>query len=614
MTVDSAVTAPRASGAPLSVPGAGDLPVDELCLAAVRALPADSVVQYCVDGDLDRSTLLSRVDSVRSALEVVGVGRGTVVALKGRRDSWLLPTLLGILGSGAAYTVIPFNSPATVERQVIDDLRPAGVLVWADLPVPVGVEGPGVEVGGPLRLFPAAGPDRPGARRERSGEDLFFVCSTSGSTGRPKRVAVPHRAVAAFLRVSPAAVDLAPDDLVAARSSAAFDLSVWELFAPLLVGTPSVLVVESVAADAGGLHELMLRRRCTVLSTTPSAAYQLGAYDRLVGGGLALRRLLVGGEPADGQRLADVMSSPGFRDCRLDNWYGPTEVTVSCTAGRLDADDLARLDVPIGEPLPGVRASIDGADGDDADVSRGELVVGGDQVAHGYLGDPRATASAFVPDPDVVGARAYRTGDVVSRVVGDRLVFLGRDDGQVQLRGYRLELTDVERAVESVDGVRWSHAAVGGSENDVLIAYYSLREQVDRDAMWAGLYESLPRHAVPAALVEVAEIPQTEGHKLAVDRLPAPRVEDFIGGGQQHHPATTPTELALLDIWRRLLRVDDIGINHHFFALGGHSLLITRLAMAVAKEFGVRLDLAELIENLTISELASTIDARTDRH
>jgi amino acid adenylation domain-containing protein len=580
--------------------------VDELATAGLAARFGARPVQRCSDRDLDADLLLQRSGRVTDQLLACGAGRGSVVVVKGRRDSWLLPVLLGVMGAGAAYAVVPFNSPDDVECRLLDTLEPAASITWrVDLPaaavhrpaVPVDEDGPVVTA---LRdgAVPAIGP--------RHELDPAYMCATSGTSGVPKCVMVPHRAATAFLAASSAVVALAADDVVAARSSAAFDLSVWELFAPLLAGATTVLIPEDVAADPSRLHARLVESGATVLSTTPSAAYQLGAHDDVAGGGLALRRLLVGGEASDGARLADVLAAPSFARCRLDNWYGPTETTVSCTGGRLDGEELARTDVTIGPAMPGTTTILDARGGGES----GELLVGGPQLALGYLGAPRATAAAFVPDPDGDGQRVYRTGDLVE--VDDRGWFThrGRIDSQVQLRGYRLELSEVERAIAADSRIRWSHAAVAGTDTDVLVAWFATRDDqpVDRPALWAELYNRLPRHAVPAALVHVTEVPVSEGEKLEARRLPEPAATDFLAGEPADAPPRTDTEIRMHGLWQRLLDMDGIGIDHHFFALGGHSLLAARLLNGITREFGVRLALREIMDRLTIRELAARVD------
>lgn len=588
--------------------------VDDLVFAGLSERFGDRPVQLCVDGELGVTALEQRSAQVRDTLTRAGVGRGHVVAVKGRRDSWLLPTLLGILGAGAAYTVIPYNSPQAVEAQLLDTVEPAAMVVWEDLH-PASWRGrPSVALGGAVVFL--FGSFEPASPAPRSIADPAYIITTSGTSGKPKAVLVPHRAVLAFLESACGVVALSTSDVVAARSSAAFDLSVWELFASLEAGATAVLVVEGVAADTARLYELLSQTGASVLSTTPSAAYQLGSYDEAIGGGLALRQLLVGGEASDGGRLADVMAAPSFGRCRLVNWYGPTEVTVSCTGGELLDQDLTEPRTPIGPALSGVRTAVlPVADSVGSVGDLGQLAVGGDQLAHGYLGNPRATAAAFVPDPAGHGDRLYLTGDIVATDAGDRFVYHGRADDQVQLRGYRLELGEVERAIASHPGIRWSHATVGGTDLDVLVAYFATFEEigVDRAELWSQLYRTLPRHAVPAALVNVTEVPVTVGQKLDVAKLPEPVITDFVAGMTTGRAAETDTEERLLTLWRRLLGIEEIGTDHHFFALGGHSLLVARLVNGIAREFGVRLQLADVVEGLTVREIASVVDRETYR-
>jgi amino acid adenylation domain-containing protein len=593
---------------------AADRRLDRLFLAQAARTPAAPAL--VADGqEISYGALARRAAQLARALAARGVGPGTRVALCLERSLDMVAAVLGILLSGGAYVPLEPETPRERLAFFLADARPAALVTRERLlpalpELPAGTAVLALAALGEGDGDAAALPD-PGA----SPDDLAYVIYTSGSTGTPKGVMVSHRAVAAYALAVAARYGLGPGERMLQFASIAFDASAEEIFAALLTG--ATLVVHT-----GALEEpARFLARCgeegsTVLSLPTAWWHQLAAA--IDGEGLAppasLRLVVTGGERALPERWAAWRRGAAAR-VRLLNCYGPTEATIGAMLyeGEMAA---GRPEVPIGRPLPGVRAHVlDAADGEPRPVpvgGVGELYLGGAGLARGYLDRPAATAAAFVPDPFAAlagepGARLYRTGDLARHLPDGALEFAGRVDGQVKVRGFRVELGEVEAALAAHPGVRAAAAVArpDGAGSLALAAYVVPLAAGDPLADLASfLVRRLPGYMVPADLVPVAELPLTATGKLdrqALARLaPPPRSGGFVA-------PRNPVEERLAAIWSELLGARAVGVDDDFFALGGHSLLATQLVSRLRREFQVDLALPRLFELRRLGELAEEV-------
>ncbi|MEU2117651.1 amino acid adenylation domain-containing protein [Streptomyces sp. NPDC016459] len=609
---DAEATARRADGGALDVP-AGTL--DEAIAAVARARPG-AVAVTGPGGALTYRELIERATAAAAGLAADGVRRGDLVAVVARRGVDLVTGLLAAMAAGAAY--VPVDPELPLER-IAHLIRDSGCrtalaahLTDDDAPVLALLAEENVTV----RTVADAAATTGAAPQRADGDDLAYLIYTSGSTGTPKGVGVTHRNVLAYLRASATVVEPTGEDVIAVRSTFTFDLSVWELFAGLVAGARIDLVPGDVAADAQQLHAHLRAQGVTMLATTPTIAQELAAVDGTPdtnGAPIGVRALLLAGEEVVPARFADWFEGPSARDCRVLNWYGPTEATVLMTVAELTVEVTRRQRAPIGGPVPG--STIWVLDEQMRPVppgAAGELFIGGAQVARGYWQRPGLTAERFVPDPfsGVPGARLYRTGDRARHRADGQLEFLGRFDNQIKLRGHRIELGEVESVLLDHPGVADCivvvHGAAGASPR--LVAYVVPEGPgLDRTELRTRAAGRLPRYALPAAIRVIEQIPQTASGKLDRRRLPAPTADDFLGTSGSTQSARDDTERELLALWHELLGLEGLGIRDHFYEAGGHSLLATRLLLRIRRQFGVSLRVQQAMADFTVAGLADLI-------
>jgi amino acid adenylation domain-containing protein len=546
-------------------------------------------------GDV-RRTYAELIEQARRFAE--GVAPGTIVALAAERTPELIVQMLGVLQAGAAYLPVDPAYPEGRRAYILADARAKDL---RDLKDVKDESQASFESFTSLRSF------------ELSSGSAAYVLYTSGSTGRPKGVVVPHRAIASFVLTARETYGIGPGDRVLQFASLGFDTSGEEIWPALAAGATLVLRSEEMISSIPHFVRELERLEITVLDL-PTAFW----HEMVLGmetGGLelprTLRLVIIGGEEALADRLALWQRRAG-PFVRLVNTYGPTETTIVATRRELSGLPAGGT-VPIGRPIPGVRAYV--LDRFLAVFTptppgvRGELWIGGSGVARGYLGRPDLTADRFRPDPFVPGARLYRTGDLAFLRPDGDLVFAGRADRQVKLRGYRIEPGEIEAALVALPGVREAAVVL---LDDRLVAYVA--SDLSADALRQALRERLPDYMVPAVFVTLAALPLTPNGKLDRKALlsqkatpEAPRADEGFRAPR------TPVEETLAGLFVEILGTERtggrVGVQDSFFDLGGHSLLATRLVAAVRDVFRVDLPLRLVFERPTVEGLAQALSA-----
>ncbi|MFD9736296.1 amino acid adenylation domain-containing protein [Umezawaea sp. NPDC059074] len=558
------------------------------------------------DGDVNLTygALLATAEERARDLVHRGVQPGELVALLLPRGQEQVTAILAVLLAGAAY--LPLD-PAYPPRRIAHLLADSGSR-W------VLTDGDGLRHGG-LREFTGQVLDRIGEGGDRTEVALptvfldspAYCIYTSGTTGRPKGVVITHRNLVRLLRPEGAPLSFSSSDVWTAFHSYTFDVSVWEVFGCLSHGGRLVTVSTDEVNDPWLFLELLRGEGVTVVCQTPSAFGRLTSSGGSAPGDLdGLRYVLLAGEALRPAGLRDWAER--FPHVRLVNLYGPTETTVYASSHTITPADIATGTSTIGTPLPtttlfvldqhtGARFLPVGA--------VGELYIGGEGVAAGYLNRAESTAEKFVPSP-FDGRVLFRTGDLVRHATDGGLEFLGRADRQVKVRGYRVEPGEVETALRAVPGVADAVVVV---EDDHLVAVVRGARDLTSDALRAHLAEELPAYLVPHKLKRVDSMPLTSHGKLDLDLLMATAVP--LAVSDRPRPETS-TEIRLARLWTTVLGVDDPGVDDEFFALGGHSLLAFRLVGLVGEHFGVRLGVRDLYERSRLRELARLLDERGD--
>ncbi|MEU4118568.1 amino acid adenylation domain-containing protein [Kitasatospora sp. NPDC028055] len=598
------------------LPAPPDAPLPELFEAAAAANPRSIAVSYG-DERLDYTELAARADRLARLLADRGIGPGTIVALALPRSVDLVVALLAVAKSGAAYLPLDPDYPADRLAYMLADATPAALLTdRATAPRLPAHAVPRLLVDGPE---PARYPATPLAQHERTrplrAEDTAYVIYTSGSTGRPKGVPVTHRNVARLFSSTDHWFGFDDQDVWTLFHSYAFDFSVWELWGALLYGGRLVVVPHLVSRDPAAFLDLIARERVTVLNQTPSAFYQLSAADRdCPGSELALRYVVFGGEALELGRLDDWYSRHPQDAPTLVNMYGITETTVHVSYIALDrASAAATSSSTIGVNIPDLRVYV--LDQHLQPVPpgvTGELYVAGAGLARGYLGRPELTATRFVADPHAElfgerGTRMYRSGDLARRRADGVLEYFGRADQQVKLRGFRIELGEIEAVLAAHPAV--ADAAVVVREDtpgDQRLVGYAVGTAAP-EALRAHAAAELPAHMVPSAVVLLDRLPLTANGKLDRRALPAPEAP-AAGAGR---PPRSPREQQLCQLFAEVLGLETVGVEDDFFALGGHSLLVVRLAGRIREVLGLEVGIGALFQASSVAALDAALSEGT---
>ncbi|GGK35985.1 putative non-ribosomal peptide synthetase [Pilimelia terevasa] len=548
--------------------------------AWVRRTP-DAEAVVCRDRTLTYAELDRRANRLTHALLARGVRAQDRVAVLLGRDVEMPVALLGVLKAGAVYVPMDPAYPRERLAYMLADAAPTAAVATdgghADLPA-VDPTAPG----GP-RGWDA---DPVHARRGLTPDALAYVIYTSGTTGRPKGVGVPLRGVPSLVSLQEDVVGIGTGERYLHFASTSFDVAVWQTLLPLLSGGASVIAPDEVRLPGDELLDYAAAQRVTGMNLLPSFLAAM-PDDAAVDPGVFF---VVGAE-----RLDPALAARWGRGRRaLFNAYGPTEVTVNSVTWRYDRDDAGPL--PIGRPDPLVRAYV--LDGGLLPVgvgAVGELYLAGPKLARGYLNRPGLTAGRFVADPfGPPGERMYRTGDLARWRPDGQLVFLGRTDAQVKLRGFRIELPEIETVLSAHPDVRGCAVVVRG---DRLVAY--VIGDADAAALTGHLAAQLPEHMVPSAVVFLDRLPLTPAGKLDQAALPAP---ERARGGPAREPAT-PAEATLLRVLREVLG-RDVTVDDAFLDVGGDSIASLRV-VSRARRAGLALTARDVFEGRTVAGIAA---------
>ncbi|QFR33553.1 non-ribosomal peptide synthetase [Ancylobacter sp. TS-1] len=578
---------------------ATDHPVPDTTLAALieaqmRATPHAPALRFG-GRTLDYATLDARSAALAEALAARGVGRESLVAVALPRSFELVIALVAILRAGAAYLPLDLAQPEARLARILGSARPRLILAEA---------ASGQNFADEYKIFPPekwpamladplpAGP-APG--------DAAYVIYTSGSTGEPKGVVVEHRAIVNRLEWMREHYGFTAADRILQKTPATFDVSVWEFFLPFLAGACLVIAPPEAHRDPVALAALIRDEAITTAHFVPS---MLAAFlDEPRARGLALARVFCSGEelPAD---LRDRFHRTVRAE--LHNLYGPTEAAVDVSFWPADEADRSRP-VPIGFPVWNTRLYVlDEAGRPQPPGVPGHLYLGGVQLARGYLGRDDLTAERFRPDPFRPGERIYATGDLALWRPDGAVVFLGRSDHQVKIRGLRIELGEIEAAVMASGLVRQAGIVAredGGTTR--IVAYVVPEPGADLAALKGFVAARVPDYMVPAAFVALDALPVNANGKLDRGALPAP---DFAGTGAR--APETPTEARIAALFAELLRAGGpVSAEDDFFALGGDSLLAVALLLRVREAFGRDPGLGALFAQPTVEGFARLLDA-----
>ncbi len=558
-----------------------------------------AVVLACGERQLSAGAMTAHIGRIASQLRARKVsGRRVAVLVEHDLDGPI--AVWSVLSAGAAYVPLDPRQP---------DARLSRILAGADVTVVLCSESLAKRARTLARrawviAFGATGTERaPAAELHNDSapdpDEPAYLLHTSGTTGRPKAIVQSRRNVAAHARTYAESIGMGPGDRVALLAPITFDAAVMDLFGSALAGA-SLHVVDPLQPAPALLAELA-RQRVTVLHGTPSLLRHLLGAPRTAAPGWAPRVVVLGGEavgPDDARRLREW-----FPDAALVNGLGPSECTMALQH-RIDDTDMQAAAVPVGRPVPGLGVELVDAAGRAVEVV-GELVLVSDRVARGYWELSALTSKFFVTGTD--GRRRYRTGDVVRRRADGELVFVGRRDRQIKVRGHRVEPAEIEAVLRSHPTVAQAAVVLAADPEPRLVAYATPATvfAVSPQELREFLARQLPTYAVPTAIIALESMPLGPTGKLDRARLPAPQ-DPAMGAGST---ARSASEVRVAEVWQDVLRVVGVDIDADFLANGGDSLSMMAMLVEVEQRLGVTVELADFLLDPRVSTIAAAVDS-----
>lgn len=578
--------------------------VPEAVHAVATATP-DATALLEVDTGLELSyrELVEWSGAIAHRLSRAGVGAQDRVVLLLDRSAVAVAAMLGVMQVGAAYVPLAPGTPRS--HDLLRQVAPRAV-----------IGAPGCSLDSEIPPVLALDPHPFEGEEDVLGllpghpDSAAYLIFTSGSTGTPKGVVVPHRGVLHHARGDASVLGLTAQDRVLHFSELTFDLSAEEIFPCLTVGATLVVRSSSMTDSAERFFGDCRTHGVNVAHLSTSYFHELA--DGVTGDAVppTLRRVVIGGEQAWPARVGQWDRQAPWAE--VVNAYGPTETTIAVSLGQVTGERAPEhcWRVPLGEPLVGNQVLLL-----DPDLNLvppgvvGEMYIGGPGVAQGYFERPGMTAERFVPGPG--GRRLFRTGDLARGLPDGRMSFLGRADRQLKIRGYRIEPAEVEDALSRHEAV--TSCVVTGWEHDGFteLVGYVVSETARSDLaplLRAHLAGLLPAYAIPSRVVVLSQLPLTRSEKVDLARLPAP--DSQPEEAERKTAPTTSTETVLALVWQEVLGCTAVHREDDFFALGGHSLVATRIISRLKRRHGLRLDLSEVLAHPTLAEQAACVDAR----
>jgi amino acid adenylation domain-containing protein len=569
----------------------------------------DFIAVDSADGDLTYSQLNQRSNQIAARLWDMGVRKNESVVVCAESRKFMIESVLGILKAGAAFVPLSPGVPAARLKGLVDQCNPKWALVAPDAAERFNALAVhSVQVVSTDSVADAAS-YKPG--EESHGDDFSYIFFTSGSTGKPKAIAGRLKALDQFMRWEISTFAMGPGTRVSQLMSPMFDAFMRDVFAPLCSGgTVCIPPSQEVLLDGRQLGNWIREKRIAVIHTVPTLFRTLINQSPEEGGWPDLRYMLLSGEPllpADVKKWHDVAGSGP----RLVNLYGASEVTMCKFMYLVNESDHLRRLIPVGKPIADTTAvAIDNAGKICAPGSIGELYIRTPFRALGYFNEPELTAKVFVQNPfsQEDGDIVYKTGDLARPRADGSFELVGRRDHQVKIRGVRIELGEVEKAVNECPGV--AEAVVTAREvspgENRLVGYFVPGKglQLSASALIASLRQRLPDYMIPTAWVMLEKMPLSPNGKIDRKNLPEPDADvpqhDYVA-------PRNPTEETLCTLWQEILRHKRVGIHDSFFTIGGHSLLAAQVATRLRETFKVEIPLRRIFELPTVAQLAEEI-------
>lgn len=572
-------------------------------VAEQATLTPENIALLQGDISLNYRSLEERVLGLSAHIQEKGVQEGDIVAVLCERSIDMVVSFLAVMQSGAAYLPLSRDLPAERISYMLNDSKSAAIIT----------DKPDDNILRELISLNASGADKiitPSGfeglhigkqeEKEVKSSNPAYVIYTSGSTGKPKGVVITHRAIVNHMAWMKNAFQWSTNDVFLQKTAVTFDASVWEFYLPLIMGNQLVLSQTGDQTNPQLIAEEIKKYQVTTLQGTPTFLDYLSDY-REFGEELKLKRIFSGGEALPSELAADLKRKTG---AEIINLYGPTECTIDATYHICSENDQGGI-VPIGKPINNMSAYVLDEHGKSLPPGiKGELHLAGEGLSPGYLGNGKLTASAFIKSSEDSGKRLYKTGDLVKSDLHGNLLYLGRKDHQLKVRGVRIEASEIESVLTEYPKVSQTVVVLSG---DQLVAYYTSSETLAEDFLRKTASDRLPVYMIPSRFIKIDEMPLTAGGKADRKTLSARPVD--IQYLEIVSPETDLQKQVHM-IWSAALNTKSFGITDNFFAIGGHSLAGIRILSDINHEMQLDITLKELFDTATISALCELI---TDR-
>ncbi|WP_455715508.1 non-ribosomal peptide synthetase [Anaerosporobacter sp.] len=557
----------------------------------------DKIALRCMEEYITYNELNEKSNQIARKLREFGVKPDSIVGLMCTRSVYMFIGMLGILKAGGCYLPLDPKFPKERIRYMLDDSETEILVTQKELSTLLEFDGNCVIMEQDVQEY-----DKSNLTDLNKSKDLAYVIYTSGSTGKPKGVMLEHKSVHNFILGMKKLISFIPEKKIVSLTTISFDIFVLESLLPLTVG------MEVVIAEPMDFQKYMKEKHMDMLQTTPSTMKLLLKDKDNIPYIRNLSDIMLGGETFPEPLLEDLKH---ITKARIYNMYGPTETTVWSTVKDLTDTDH----ITIGYPISNTRIYI--LDDENKIVGPGqpgELCIGGDGVARGYLYRDDLTNQRFIRHPLIEGDRLYRTGDVAQWLNNGELKLLGRIDSQVKVRGFRIELGEIENLFIKFNKVKNCAVAVKEVENGdkVLVAYYTSNETLLVSEINQYLKENLPEYMIPGIYIQVDEIPLTPNGKIDRNALPLPDTRRPLMDVQYVEPSSN-IEKIISDVCRKVLNKDKIGICDNFFELGGNSILICQLNAELKNLFPNLITITDIFSYPCIKELAEFIEKSTKK-
>ncbi|WGV24584.1 non-ribosomal peptide synthetase [Halotia branconii] len=583
-----------------------DKNLHQLFVEQVERTPNNIAVIY-EQQQLTYAQLNASANQLAHYLQKLGVAPDVLVGICIERSLSMVVALLAVLKAGGAYVPIDPMYPQERISLMLEDTQ-APVLLTQQRLLDILPQHQGYTICLDTNWETIAQESELNPVSNVTLDHLAYVIYTSGSTGKPKGAMLPHRAICNHMLWMQTDFPLTATDKVLQKTPFSFDASVWEFYAPLLVGAQLIMAKPGGHQDSDYLIQTIVEHKITTLQLVPTLLRMLLENEQITNC-QSLKNVFCGGEPLTGELQERFFA---HLNAELHNLYGPTETCIDATYWTCK-QRLNQHTVPIGRPIANTQVYILDNQLQPVPVGViGELHIGGAGLARGYLNRPELTAEKFIPNhlSNEAEARIYKTGDLARFLPDGSIEYCERIDHQVKIRGFRIELGEIEALLTQHPQVRLVAVIAREDEpgNPRLVAYIVTHSEqiLPESELHQFLKEQLPEYMIPSAFVMLETLPLTPNGKLDRRALPAPKTSRSFLGKEYLQPRDT-VELALTQIWSNILNVYPVGVQDNFFDLGGHSLLAVRLMAHIKQKFSQNLPLATLFQYPTIESLANLL-------